>query len=153
MSGHSKVRSSSGPLNSISLHSSRSQLRTAGAIGRPEGQSPFIFDSKSSFKGSSDAQPLALNSTVEPSWCLHLKRKFMAVIRSKFHTISLLLKTTRCSWRDRWIASSHRYCARLRLWRRCLPCTPRRCRGGTYRTIIHMLQSTIPVSDGHPCRR
>jgi hypothetical protein len=36
-----------------------------------------IFKSHSDFKGSSDVQPLGLNSTVDLSWCLHLKQKFL----------------------------------------------------------------------------
>src|ERR1700732_3730365 len=77
-----------GPLNSTSSHSSCNQLRTAGAIAGPELQTPFILDSKSTLKGSSDAQPPDLNSTVDPSRCLHLKLKFMRIINSKFHAFA-----------------------------------------------------------------
>jgi hypothetical protein len=46
-------------------------------------QSSFIFKSHSDFNGSSDAQPLGLNSIVDPSWCLHLKEKFLDSATSK----------------------------------------------------------------------
>jgi len=68
---------------SISSQYSRNQKRTTGQIAGLELQSSFIFKSQSAFKGSSDAQPLGLNSTVDPSWCLHLKQKSLGSARSR----------------------------------------------------------------------
>jgi hypothetical protein len=68
---------------SISSQYSRNQKRTAGQIVGLELQSSFIFKSQSAFKGSFDAQPLGLNSTVDPSWCRHLKQKFLGSATSR----------------------------------------------------------------------
>jgi hypothetical protein len=46
-------------------------------------QSSFIFESQSAFKGSSDSQPLELNSIVDPSWCRHFKQKFLGSATSR----------------------------------------------------------------------
>jgi hypothetical protein len=88
-------------LNSTSSHSSRSQVRTAGAMVGPELYSPFIFDSQSAFKGSSDLQPVESNSTVDPSQCLHLKQKFMGSGTSKLCARHIALDGCKASVRGR----------------------------------------------------
>ena len=59
----------SGPRPSLSSHSSKSHIRTRGAIAGTELVRWFMESSQAALSGSVQVQPLGLKVTIEPSAC------------------------------------------------------------------------------------